>query len=237
MYPPLVGIVGGHGPATSAAFCTRLVGYAQKLRTDRAPSFVMDSVPISMEVAGRCIAGDDAATIELVDGACESLRRLARMGVRVAAVPCNTLHAYADRFTAPDVRFLHIGDALVDRLVRGGRRRVGFLASTMTVDSGFYFPMLATAGIDYLLPEEGAQEALSGHIGAYVANGRIDEAFTVLIARVFEEFRRAGADCIALACTDIAAMIDGSGVPAPVPIADSMDALAEACARESVAMV
>ena len=237
-HPPLVGIVGGFGPCTSADFCVRLVNHGLAMQSDRAPSFVMDSVPLDMAVAARSINGDPEATRELVRAASASIQRLAAMGVRSVAVPCNTLHAYAEEFAVPcGVEFLHIADALLHRLKSIGAKCVGFLGSSMTVRSGFYFPLFKGAGIDVLLPTERDQTDLSAAIAAYVATGDVHEETLVDVRRILGEFVAHGADTIALGCTDIAGILVRGNVQLPLPHADSTDALAEVCARKGFSVL
>ncbi len=234
MHPPLVGIAGGFGPSTSADFCVRLVRHAQCLRSDAGPSFIMDSVPLDMDVATRCIAGEEHATHILIDAANAAIARLAAAGAKAVAVPCNSLHAYPERYRIPEgVEFVHIADATLKRIRADKRTKIGFLSSSMTVRSGFYFPLLQGAGVEYLLPSAEEQESLDAAISQYVSTGDVDDAAVSLLARLLDRYAAEGAQATVLACTDIAGMLMHASLPDRLPLIDSLDALAEECARRS----
>jgi aspartate racemase len=236
-FPPSVGIIGGYGPTTSAIFCQRLVHYALNLRPDYAPAFVMDSAPISFADAGKCIGGDIPATRTLVELANSGIHRLAGMGVRTIALPCNSVHVLFHEFARPDgVDLVHIADPLVRRLQKEGKRRVGFLASGMTASQDIYFSRLQAAKISYVLPSAEDQAQINDEITAFVATGHMRAGSKQLMETVLQHFAAAEVDAVALACTDIAGMLDRLEVIHTLPIVDSMDALAEECARKSIGL-
>lgn len=232
---PLLGIVGGYGPATSAVFCSRLVAYAQEITRTHAPSFIMDSIPISFDDAGLCISGDIDATRRLVQLANVGFERLGRLGVQSVALPCNSVHAMADEFAIPkSIEFLHIGDVCSAKIERLGYRSIGMMASDITFAAGFYQERFEKAGIRVAKPEARLQQELNYAIAAFVRDGDITEDAELAVEELMTSFEDAHLDAVALCCTDISGLLEKIGLESRIPFVDSMDALAEACAKRSV---
>jgi aspartate racemase len=232
---PPIGIIGGYGPSTSAEFCACLVKHALTLRNDRAPSFLMDSIPISMDEAGRSIGGEKEATLSLIADANAGIARMAALGIPVVALPCNTLHAYFEHFAVPEgMTMLHIADSVVRELKERGMKRVGFLASGTTIRSPFYFDRLKAADIECLLPSSEHQEPFNLEISTFVRTGTVSESVITLLHELEAYFAENGAECIVLACTDIAGIIHECRFKPSLPVVDSMESLAKECAGYSV---
>ena len=235
MSAPRVGIIGGYGPLTSAAFCRKLVEHAQALDHDHAPSFAMESMPISMRDAQLCIAGDIEATRRLVQLANEGMRRLGSLGVRALAFPCNSVHALAEEFAVPEgAEFLHIADVTARRIVDMGVSSVGFLASGMTMQAGFYQERFAASGIAVAHPAAAVQDALNAAIARYVRSGVMIDDDRAACTAALQSVAAQGAGVIALCCTDISGMLEAARISAALPIVDSMELLAQECARRSI---
>lgn len=233
-HPPLVGIVGGYGPATSAAFCSALVRYAQALHTDFAPSFALDSVPISFADATRCIAGDLDATRSLVSGINAAIERLCTLGVRTIAVPCNSVHVLVDDFhIPPGVTFIHIADPVIDRVRRSGAKRVGLLATGLTVSQGIYSKRIQAAKLNVYAPAAEAQTRLNAYIADFVATGKVHEDSCRFLQEILSSYAEQKLDAVILGCTDLGCMLEIARIHSPVPLDDSMDALAEVCAKKA----
>jgi aspartate racemase len=232
---PPIGIIGGYGPSTSAEFCACLVKHALALRNDRAPSFIMDSIPISMDEAGRSIGGEKEATLSLIADANAGIERMAALGVPVVALPCNTLHAYFEHFVVPEgMTMLHIADSVVHELNERGIKRVGFLGSGTTVNSAFYFDRLKAAGIETVLPFAEHQEPFNNEIANFVRTGAVTDSVLSLLHELETYFSAQNAACMVLACTDIAGIIHACRFKPFLPVVDSMESLAKDCARYSV---
>src|SRR5947209_18815738 len=96
MSHPTVGLIGGVGPGSTAAFYQNLVQRYGARHGGDQPAVLIYSVPmtasIETELLGGATAGPEVAQLTgmLADG----VRRLARAGADAIAMPCNTLQAY-----------------------------------------------------------------------------------------------------------------------------------------------
>lgn len=229
---PTLGIIGGFGPETSAAFCVTMIRHAQGMHPAQPPAFAMDCVSVSPSLSSAAINGSREAAATVVEVVNESIRRLCALGVQTVALPCNTLHLFADTFQLPpSVRLLHIVDEVMDELQEQRIRSVGLLGTQLTVASGLYADRCAQTGIICRTPSENLQCSLNDNIAYFVDTGTVAPDAASTFAAAFEEFRRQGVSTAVLACTDLGGMMERCGFVPSVPCIDSMDVLARACAR------
>ncbi len=231
---PSLGIIAGFGPDTSAEFCARLVRHAHAHKPGHPPAFVVDFVSAPPQLAESAINGSREAGMSLVETLNQSIRRLQSTGVRTIAFPCNTMHVFADRFAVSPSRFLHIVDAVSDVLKQSDTRKVGLLATQLTVSSGLYTQRLRQSGIDCLVPSSDLQQQLSECIAHFVRTGTVLPRTAHTFADIFEEFRMQDIATIVLGCTDLSGMLERCHCVSSMRCVDSMDVLAQACARVCV---
>jgi|GEM_PF-4016080 len=230
--PPIIGIIGGFGADTSATFCVRLVEHAHTIKPLHPPAFAVDFVSVPPELSGKAINGSREAGVFLAGEVSDSIARLHSIGVKTVALPCNTLHLFADSFAIPPpLRLLHIVDAVLQELKSEDITSVGLLATQLTVSSRLYADRLAASGVHCVTPSASLQQKLSEDIGHFVETGGISARTAQTFREAFDEFRREGVTAVVLGCTDLSGMLERSGFKAPIKCIDSMDVLAKACAQ------
>lgn len=230
--PPIIGIIGGFGADTSATFCVRLVEHAHAIKPSHPPAFAVDFVSVPPELSGKAINGSREAGTILAGAVSDSIARLHSIGVQTVALPCNTLHLFADSFAVPSpLHLLHIVDAVLQELKSEGITRVGLLATQLTVSSRLYADRLAASGVHCITPSASLQQELSEAIGHFVETGGVSARTSQTFREAFDEFKRKGVTAVVLGCTDLSGMLERCGFKAPIKCIDSMDVLAKACAR------
>lgn len=228
---PSVGIIGGFGPDTSAAFCASLVRHALAIDPSRPPAFAIDFVSVPPDISGKAIGGSEDAAASLVGSINDSIARLRGMGVSTIAFPCNTMHLFADSFAIRSpLRFLHIVDTVMRELKRKGITRVGLLATGLTVSSRLYADRCDAADIRCIVPTAATQHRLSDDIARFVGTGTVPARASNTFAQAFREFGRSNAEAVILGCTDIGGMLERCEFAPPLHCIDSMDVLAKECA-------
>jgi len=241
-----VGVIGGLGPHAGLLLVERLFA-ATRAATDQ------EHLPVALLSYGDRIpdrtaflAGDAAVNPAgpILDVAAD----LARLGVRVAGMPCNTAHAppifdavragLPDR--APGLRLLHLVEeavAFVPERVPGARR-IGVLATLGTYRTGLYETWLERAGLVPVLPDERVR---TGQVHAAIYDpvhgikARPDpvtpEAMAALGAAIRHLADR-GADAVLLGCTELSVAFRGRE-EAGLLLVDATTALARALVREA----
>ena len=230
--PPIIGIIGGFGADTSATFCARLVAHAHMIKPSHPPAFIVDFVSVPPELSSKAINGSREAGAIVAGAVSDSIARLHSIGVKTVALPCNTLHLFAEAFAVPaPLRLLHIVDAVLQELKNEGITRVGLLATQLTVSSRLYADRLAASDVHCITPSASLQQELSEAIGHFVETGGVSARTSQTFRRVFDEFRREGVTTVVLGCTDLSGMQERCGFTARIKCIDSMNVLAKACAQ------
>jgi aspartate racemase len=156
----VVGILGGMGPAAGADFvrlfvqsCAEHMHAAGIVVTDqRFPEHWLAQVPVPDRSAALQHTGHGAH--QPLEPMLQALGRLAALGARTVAIPCNTAHAWHSRLQAgfPQIELLHIAQETARHLARQGVRGAALMATLGTYRSGVYETALREAGIACHLP-------------------------------------------------------------------------------------
>jgi aspartate racemase len=162
-----------------------------------------------------------------------SVDRLARAGADFFACADNTAHL-ALEYAGPPLALpgLHIADVVARKAERDGRRRVGVLGTSYTMDGDVYPRALARYGIDAVIPDEDDRQVVNELIFGELLEGVVTDAARSTYTRIIEKLRGRGCDAVALACTEIPLLIDAEA--SVLPVLDSTRLLAAAAFEVAV---
>lgn len=229
--PPLIGILGGMGPAATAAFYARLVELTPA-RQDQDHLRVAIWADPTVPDRPAALTGEGKSVLPWLN---RGLTALGRCGVEFVVSPCNTAHVWlGDVARDHGIKLLSIIDSTVDEAAASTRpdTNIGILATHATLTSGLYQESLSARGLRPLAPAAEVQELVARAI--YLVKGGsaggLDEAAS-LIGRVCEHLVAGGAGAIVSGCTEISLVL--GQLRAGVAIIDSTDALARAVIRRS----
>ena len=241
MGKPMIGIIGGAGVAASIEFLSRLEQIVTKegaFRDQQHPELVMyqaTQVPSrSMFLEGRGPT--------FIPGYIEAGKKLKEVGASFAAMACNTAHYAIDEISAgcglPFVNMIEENFAATLQLAPGAKK-IGVLCSDGTRKAGIYEQTAQRLGIkaEILQPDEKQQAEVTLGIcnikKAYHRTKPLDdpERPAKLFADAVMNLTGKGAQVVILGCTEIPIDLPQMA-KLPVPIVDSLDALAYACLRE-----
>jgi aspartate racemase len=91
----------------------------------------------------------------------DAARRVEAAGAELLVLCTNTMHRLADQVQATiDIPLVHIADATAQTIRRLGMGRVGLLGTRYTMEHDFYRGRLARHGLEVLLPQRRALEAV-----------------------------------------------------------------------------
>ena len=219
-----LGIIGGMGPQATAELYMAVVGLFQRrfgARYDADfPPMLIHSVP-APEVVERL--EDERALAAMLAG---SARTLEAGGAELIAIACNTAHVvFPDVEAAVSIPVLHLPTLAARACAAAGHRRVGLLATGLTIDRGLYRAPCEAEGITLLELDPGQRARVTEIIMAVLAGGDLSAARAGLEALLME-LRAAGADAALLGCTDLGPVL--RGLDTPLPVLDTTDILAEA---------
>lgn len=227
---PLIGILGGMGPAATSDFYATLIRLTPASSDQEHPRVVIWADPTVPPRVPAVLAGTDEPYPKLLAGA----RVLAGLGVTVAAMPCHTAHVYLPRLVedsgvpfvdmvAETVRTLSDGSnsdgsnsdrSNSDRSNSDGSNTVGIMSTRGTLHSGLYQQKLAAVGLTALEPDADTQQRIDLAI-EQVKAGDIGAA-GAYVADATRRLQEAGVHRVVLACTELSVALRGtdtSGLP------------------------
>ena len=228
MEQPVIGILAGMGPRSTAPFIDLVVTECQRQygAKDDAdfPRMMICSQPTPFY--------DDRPTDHMALEAAirDGLQHLDRAGVDFIAIACNTAHIYYPQLArCVRVPVLNMIDLAVDA-VPSSTRMLALLASRPTVEAGIY-----QAGLhrrDVSLVEMDWQPQVDNLLGA-VRTSTDPSFFAGLWSELMEKARVAGVHTLLVACLDLSAVI--SPVPGEFQIVDAAQCLAEDVVKQWLA--
>lgn len=227
---PLVGILGGMGPAATADFYSKLIA-ATPAATDQEHLRVM--IWADPTVPDRSVAitrdGEDP-TSHLIAGA----QQLADAGASFYVVACNGAHAFLPRVRQEvALDYLSIIEVTAEHVSSlPYAKQAGLLATDATLQSDLYQQALDRAGVKPVVPTAEDQRTVMETIYA-VKSGRLHDEQRAALAAVAERMVTSGADVIIAACTEIPLAITEE--ESPRPLIDPAYLLANRVVQEAAA--
>ena len=150
-----LGIVGGTGPDSTAAYYGAIVEISRQRSAGGYPRLLIASLG----------SGDGARLLELAAAdrredltACllAELRTLASAGAEIGLLASNTLHIVFDELAAVSpIPLVSIVEAAAEAAV--GFRRLGLFATRFTMQADLYRPVFARRGIEIIAPSDDDQ--------------------------------------------------------------------------------
>jgi aspartate racemase len=234
MKRPMIGILAGMGPRSTAPFvdlvvaeCTRLAGARDDIDFPRMmicsqPAPFYENRPPDHPALEAAIR--------------EGLRDLERAGADFLAIACNTAHIYHARLAqSVSVPLLDMAALCVDSIPlprEGTPGPVALIASTPTIESGLYQDRLRARG--FPLVDPGWQRAVEHLIGATRISSE-PALFERLWAGLLAEAREAGAETALVACVDLSGVLRHAVLKGRPRVVDSARSLATAIVKEWLA--
>ena len=213
---PILGILGGMGPAATAEFLKEVTLQTPAERDqDHFPSISLSDVTVPDRTVA-ILGGFDNVTEQLRD----NCLRLISWGARAIACPCNTAHYFLRSFVHElPVTFVDIVEATSDQAFHrasatntGAGRPAAWLACTRgTVQTGLYQRAAEDRGLNLLIPPEECFEEFSRVI-ALVKSGDTGQAGDRWRA-VLEELTSEHDVPVLTACTELPLAHAASGLP------------------------
>ena len=231
MQRPIVGILGGMGPAATADLYAKIIAATPATRDQDHLHIVIWADPTVPDRSHALLHGGEDPTPWLLRGATQ----LVAIGAAFIAVPCNTAHAFFPALEAAiPVPLLHMMDetATAVEIAYPSVERVGLLATTGTIASGLYQQWFVKHHIEVVVPNDSLQErSVMGAIHRVKA-GETGRETTHLLAEAATSLLEHGAEALVAGCTELPLIFrDGD---AAVPVIDPTRVLAEAVVRRAM---
>jgi aspartate racemase len=230
MQRPIVGILGGMGPAATADLYAKIIAATPATRDQDHLHVVIWADPTVPDRSTALLQGGEDPTPWLLRGAAQ----LVAMGASFIAVPCNTAHAFFPAIERTiTVPLIHMMDetATAVECAHPSIERVGLLATTGTITSGLYQRWFAKHHIEVIAPNDDQQEQFVMSAIHRVKAGETGQGATNALAEAASFLVAHGAEALIAGCTELPLIFrDGD---ASVPVIDPTRILAEAVVRRA----
>lgn len=210
---PLVGILGGMGPAATVDFYSKLIA-ATPAATDQEHLRVMIWADPSVPDRTRAItSGGEDPTDNLALGA----QKLKDAGAAFYVVTCNGAHAFLEGVRKQvDLDYLSIIEVTTDHIAAlPYASSAGLLATDATLAAGLYQRSFERAGVEPVIPDARSQQLVMEVIYA-VKSGTLALEQERALVSVAEGLVEHGADVIVAACTEIPLALSADESPRPL---------------------
>lgn len=211
------------GPEASQFFYGLLIKKAQKefgaMRNDQFPEIIIDSVPVPDFISDNKQL--DVAKVMLR----ERVRQLSKLPISFFCLACNTGHVLIeDLREVTDKPFISLLEEVPEFISKFKYRKVGLMATPMTIKLGLYNKPLSGRGIEVIVSSAKQQTELGKIIKETVA-GKNYEENSIKVQRIARGLLEAGAEAILETCTEIPLIFPKQHL---VPVYDSLEILANA---------
>jgi aspartate racemase len=147
----------------------------------------------------------------------EGARALERAGAGLVALATNTMHVVSAPLQAAlSVPFVHIVDVTA-RAARGrGVERLGLLGTRYTMTSPYFPARYAEGGVEVRVPGEAERARVHAVIYEELCRGVVSDASRREVAGVVRGLAAAGAQAVALGCTELGMLLREGDVEVPL---------------------
>jgi aspartate racemase len=229
MSQPLIGVLGGMGPAATLDLLQKILAETPAQRDQDHVPVVTWNVP-QIPDRQKAFAGSGESPLPAM---LKGIAALNAAGAQRIVIPCNTAHYWFDALQAASAApIIHIADATVALLQGGGRdtRAAGILATRATLDAGLYQRRLEQHDIVCIENTAEEMDALFTP-GCYAVKRGEFAAGAALLEQAAQCLVARGAQRLVLACTEVPLAFERiQSTLLPVSV-DSNRALALACVR------
>lgn len=206
-----IGILGGMGPmATVDLFKKVVANTLAGSDREHIRIYIDNNAQIPDRTAAILDGGEDPVPAML-----ESLRKLEGCGADCVIVPCNTAHYFVPRLQAQtETPILNMIEETAKACATELPGKVaGLLGTTGTLKTGLYNHALRGADVDYILPDEGCQQALMRVIYDGVKADADPESYRADMEFVLKTMSAQGAQYFILACTELPLAFEALRLP------------------------
>lgn len=196
---PILGILGGLGPLSSAYFYELITEHTQADCDQQHIDILISSKATTPDRTSFITGASPKNPLPIMK---EEIKRLVTAGASVIAIPCNTAqHFYNSLCKDCAVPILNIISLTVKYAAYLGIKSVGIMATDGTILTESYKKSCEKYNIEYVIPSTASQKLLSAIIYSNIKNGqKINiEAFK----NISNELLSNGCESLILGCTEL----------------------------------
>lgn len=207
-----IGLIGGLSWVSTAAYYKRINEITQDMAGGvTSARIVLESVNRQDYVEAVIDRQDEAAAGAQIR---QSAQALQAAGADFIVITCNDVHRFVpDLQPALDIPFLHIAEVTAKAIKAKGLKKVAILGVRKTMEGDFYTEILARNGVEAIIPNEAEKQFIHDSIYEELVHNRFLDKTRESYRRIIASLGERGADCVALACTEIPLLLSPDASP------------------------
>lgn len=209
-----IGIIGGAGPLASALLYETLIHESYTLGRV-VPEIVLINFPFTRGLSLR-EGKDNERTIHHELSYC--VQFLAKSGVELGVLACNTLHLFLKHHIHPAIHFYHLPELVIKAAQSKQHHRLLILGTQNTCRSHLY----QQSGIETAYPSSQDQTTIDRIIDR-VLEGKVLKEDSSIVSRIIEKTSQTQVfDAVVLGCTDFPVLHHRFPISSSKPLYDSI---------------
>lgn len=207
-----IGLIGGLSWVSTAEYYKRINELTQSIAGGVSSArIVPESVNRQEYVDAVINKQDERAACKQI---AKSAQALQAAGADFIVITCNDVHRFVpDIQPHIDIPFLHIAQVTAEAIKAKGLSKVAILGVRKTMEETFYPDILALNGVDILIPNEEEKEYIHNSIYDELVHNHFSSKTQEEYKRIISALGQRGADCVALACTEIPLLLAPEDAP------------------------
>lgn len=222
MERPIIGILGGMGPKSTAPFLDILISECEKILKPKSdfeyPPILIYALPTPYRI-------DPSQTKKIV---CEGLKKLEKSDTAFIAMACNTIHIYYETLkNCIKIPLLNIVEATLNEIPQN-TKKVILLGTETTINSKLYQNALNNLKIEYVENRD-----IYNSIDVLINKIKKENDLNVLASfykKITDQIQKLDIDLALNVCTDLNVVINK--IQSPFKIIDSSSCLAKECIKK-----
>lgn len=209
-----IGMIGGLSWVSTAEYYKRANEIAQSIGNGvTSARIVLESVNRQDYVDAVIERGDEDAACKQIAASAQALQSA---GADFIVITCNDVHRFVPAIQPTlSIPFLHIAQVTAEAIKSQGLKRVAILGVRKTMESDFYPTIFAENGLETIIPNEAEKTFVHDSIYQELVRNRFLDETRERYKDIIADLGRRGADCVALACTEIPLLLSPEDSPLP----------------------
>ncbi len=209
-----IGLIGGLSWVSTAEYYKRINEITQILAGGVSSArIVLESVNRQDYVSAVIDREDEGAACQQI---ADSARALEAAGADFIVITCNDVHRFVPEIGSMlQIPFLHIASVTAKAIKDKGLKSVAILGVRKTMEGDFYSTILAEHGIGVVIPDDTERAFIHDSIYNELVKNDFRDGTRSNYRNIIRALGLRGADCVALACTEIPLLIRPDQSPLP----------------------
>lgn len=228
MMKKTIGILGGMGPESTALFYQAIIQQCQKQYgakyDEDYPEIFIYNLPIPDVVE------TNKKSKKIIRLLVYGMKKLESLGVDGIFIPCNTVHSFfQDLKNKISTPLINIVKTVAEKAESKGYKKLGLIATTMTVKNKIYDKIFGKYGMKIIVPEN--KRKITSVILNILA-GKKSKKDKKALLQIIQKLQKSGAEAVILGCTDVSILLQQQKLG--IELLDSIEIYAESAVKFAI---